>query len=184
MSELQLVSDIVLWLLMFTIVIAILTWPRKGVINEKKLALQNYGLPTNDLFPSFEGLYSINGRERWSLSETGVISLFTSAGCDACNGLYPIISKFSQDRNITIHLFIEGSDEQIQQKIAENDIKVPVFKLNDLIQTHVKVTIFPFGYYLSKDGVVYSKGGVQNEEHLDLLIKEGSYFEHMYSAVS
>jgi thiol-disulfide isomerase/thioredoxin len=152
---------------------------------EQVLQLQSYGLPVKDQFPELQ-IRSMNNRWLREELDSGkpAIMLFTSAGCSVCNAIYPVVSGFAENHDVNLLLFVEGNTDAITTKITEHAIRVPVFHADQETLTHTKVNIFPFAYYVSRDGTICAKGGIPTGEMLDLLLFEGSYMERMLSEAS
>ncbi|MNS39693.1 Methylamine utilization protein MauD [compost metagenome] len=185
MTVIQVISQSVLWILVLALVVGFVTLPRANN-PKRRLALQNYGLPVQDYFPYLD-TRTVDGKYEWIKDNRfgrSTIVLFTSAGCKACNGLYPIISHYASSKNIDILLFIDGTLEEVHQKITTNNIQLSVFKMSEDLQSLAKVTFYPFAYYVSADGIIFGKGGVQTPEDLDLLLDEATYLESRLSPAS
>jgi len=178
MSGTLMISQIVQWVLLLLLTVAFLTF-RSQKEEKKSLAWQSYGLSLMEKFPELENEFISNGKNVHFNEPVDSIVLFTSATCSACNGLYPIISDFSQKYNVEIKLYIQGDTALIQEKINTHQLVVPVLHLNiDLLQ-QAKIPGIPYAYYLSTSGVIYNKGGVNHEDHLKLLLHDGRKQEKM-----
>ena len=178
------ISHCVLWSVVVLLALSFLNSPAMRT-REKVLHLQNHGLPVRDSFPELS-VRSVHDRPLREVIDPGkpAILLFTSAGCKACNALYPSITGFAESHDVNVLLFVEGSADAIQKKITEHAIRVPVFPADQTSLSHAKVNVFPFGYYVSRDGTIYAKGGVPSSEELELLLFEGSYMERLFSEAS
>lgn len=178
------ISHCVLWSVVVLLVLNDSTSPTTKP-KEKVLHMQSYGLPVHDHFPDLS-IRSVRDRPLKEELDSAkpVIMLFTSAGCGACNKLYPAITGFAENHNVNVLLFIEGTPDAIQQKITRHAIRVPVFQADQESLARAKVNLFPFGYYVSHDGTIYAKGGVPTREELELLLFEGTRMERLYSEAS
>lgn len=178
------ISQIVLWVLVLVLSVAFLTSRMQQQKKVKQLAMQGFGLSLMDEFPAFEAA-SIQGDD-WKASREnkGSILLFTSATCQSCQGVYPIVSEYAQKNDISIVLYVEGDPELIRKKVEEYNIQVPVYHFTpDLIEI-TKIPAFPYAYYVSSLGIVFNKGGTQKEEELDMLLYDGRHMENVMGKVS
>lgn len=177
----SLISQLVLWLLVLVLSAAFLTSRMQPQKKNTQLVMQGYGLPLRDRFPVIEAS-QIQAQEWKPPNEVkGLILLFTSATCQSCQGVYPIITEYARKNDVGIVLYMEGSLELIHKKIEEYNIQVPVFHFTgDLIKV-TKVPAFPYAYYVSLSGIIYNKGGTQKEEEFDILLQEGRHLENVMS---
>lgn len=63
-----------------------------------------------------------------------------------------------------------GTEETVREQIGRTDVTVPVMALPIEELETVQTKIFPFAYFLSREGRVLAKGVTNAKEHLDALI--------------
>lgn len=177
MNDPQLIAQIVLWLLVLALTAAFFTSHGQQK-NDKRLVMQKFGLPLMEAFPDFQAAPIQGGDWRESNEQKGNILLFTSATCESCQGIYPIVTEYAKRNDVSIALYMDGDPELIRKKIDENNVQVPVYHFTPDLFPISKVPAFPYAYYLSPSGIVFNKGGTQKEEDLDLLLNEGRYMEN------
>lgn len=179
MPEAEFIAQIMLWAVVLLLVVGYLNMPKTGT-RKRTLDLQNHGLALQDRLPALE-VRSIRDRSLAEDLNSGQASilLYTSAACQACNGLYPVLSEYADRLGVAIILFISGDSDAIDRKIKEYDIRVPVYPTDEVTLARSKITLFPFGYYVSRNGSICAKGGLPQPNDLDLLFAEGSYAEAM-----
>lgn len=169
------VSHIILWILV--LMLTALSIQRKTQKTEmpmpKPMMLfqSEHGAALGERFPIT--VFRSLDQEEIRIQEDGkhTILLITSPLCSACKELYPAIMPFVQKygsayRVITIML---DDAEQTKSLVLSHRITSPVVFLNkdELDKTETK--LYPFGYLLSPEGTVLSKGIVGNADQLELL---------------
>lgn len=172
----------------FNIVFSLLVLSMLGVLmtgrKEEKvvLPLQGYGISLRGEMPIIQAP-KIRGSDFQELISNGrpTIVMNTSIGCSACDGVYPIISGFSKENDVNIALFVDGSIEDIEKKVSDNDITASVFQATDMVKATLQIRMFPFSYYTGIDGVIYSKGAVAGYPQLTLLYENGIQTEKVLS---
>ncbi|AGA59342.1 hypothetical protein Theco_3290 [Thermobacillus composti KWC4] len=177
MINAELVSHITLWIVVLLLVVGYMHMPQPWK-RKNRLDLQNFGLPLQQKLPMLD-IQSFNGdsiRDKTGTGKPSVL-LFTSVGCQACNGLYPLLNAYADRKDVNLLLFVEGSITAIEHKIREHDIRIPIFHLEDDTLDRLNVTIFPFAYYLSGAGIISAKGGIPDADALELLLIEGLHAE-------
>jgi hypothetical protein len=124
------------------------------------------GIPVEGQIP----VTQVNGVELFKQSKSRTLLLFTAIGCKSCNGLYPILKTLTQKYPDThIVVFMRGNQKDIDEKIQEHLINVPVVQLEDEFIEQAKIQSFPFAYILGSDNKVLGKAVITLPEHLDEL---------------
>jgi|GEM_PF-929401 hypothetical protein len=175
MDHAELVSHITLWIVVLLLVFAYMQLPQPWK-RKNRLDLQDFGLPLRQPMPELD-IRSITGESIMDLIRPGVstVLLFTSVGCQACNGLYPLLNTYAEREDVNFLLFVEGDETAIKNKTREHKFTFPVFQLNDDLMTRLQVSAFPFGYYVTGTGLIAAKGGIPDADALELLLSEGFY---------
>lgn len=137
-----------------------------------ELIHSEFGAPLGEPFPisRFESI----GGEMVDVREPSgrnTLLLVTAPSCGACKSLYPLINPFIQKHGAEYQLvsLMFGEQEDIDPIARSFDLKHPIISLTPELLEATYTDRFPFGYLLSPDGVVVSKGAIQNEIDLELL---------------
>jgi len=137
----------------------------------KTLMKQDHGLTHGSLFPK-QYWKEIEGIAPQSITHKGVVILVTSAKCGACQSVYPQIPLFQkQFPQYQVILLMEGESEIIEQAKEKYEIIVPVVPMTvEALKKELETSMFPFGYHVSSEGQVVSKGLIFGMEQLKPLI--------------
>jgi methylamine dehydrogenase accessory protein MauD len=138
----------------------------------KTLAESNSGIPKGEIYPIVK-FNDISGRDLLiNPSKKATILLFTSAHCDVCKKVYPLIEavnkRYSQLNLVLLMLATNEEAERIIDEFNINNVGISLMKEEDLQKNGVPG--FPFCYLLAPNGEIRSKGIVNNLEHFDILI--------------
>lgn len=171
----QFIANCILWLLVITLALSMLRIRNKVYMpfKLKELMFSDFGATLDELFPVSQ-FRTIEG-EQISINQNDgkqTIILVTSPTCGTCKTLYPIINPFFRnngDRYSFISLMY-GDLQEIREIAQTYNLAVPIVQLeNELSLESIKTDRFPFGYLLSSEGKVISKGLITNEEQFNLL---------------
>lgn len=171
----QIIANSVLWILVITIAVSLLRLRNKVYIPFKRneLLFSDFGAPLGRPFPVTR-FQSISGGQSAIHNHFGkkTVIIITSPTCGTCQTLYPLFNSFIQN-NCDQYEFISMmyGDLQEVKAISQNyKLLVPVVQLeNEEDLKAIKTDRFPFGYLLSPEGKVISKGLVTNEEQFNIL---------------
>lgn len=161
-----LVSNLILWcLVIFMYYLFINKIKSSGQLTKhnKGISESDHGIDKGVDFPIMEFI-SFEGNKIKVPGEGDGLVIITSAACLPCNSVYQSLPKFLKKYPHTrVILFMIGVKEQINQKVAENNIQVPVCPIHpndlDILQTR----IFPFGYRINSLGKVICKGLINTD---------------------
>ncbi|ADU31016.1 TlpA family protein disulfide reductase [Evansella cellulosilytica] len=185
MIDIFIISHFVLWTLLIVVSIALIILfktvqnlkmaEKRNLVNEEEfLPRRDSGLPVGDLFPKLE-IQTLENKTI-NINQKGVLGsivIFSSTTCSVCDEVYPDLTSFSKmNPELPVFLFSEGEKNELDKKIKDFEIDVPIHLItnDDLIKT--KTNVFPFAYFLSPEGYVLSKGVINNAQgDLNILIK-------------
>ncbi|MBD3919942.1 hypothetical protein H8B09_14355 [Paenibacillus sp. PR3] len=164
----------VLWILVITLAISVLRIRNQVYMPQKltELLFADNGAPLGHEFP-VTYFNTIIGEQAGTRDQDGkkTILLITSPTCSACKALYPLITPFIQRHGDQYRLISLMYGELHEIEIIRNsyNFNYPIVRITDEDLNAIQTKRFPFGYLLSPDGKVVSKGLVTNEEQFNLL---------------
>lgn len=169
-------SYFLIWALVLFMSAFVITLSKKS---KRILPANHTGLPIGSAFPEFDTLsvlkkkpFKIENPER-----KATIVLFSSQLCPVCQTIYPLLPATEGRFKINTMVFMEperpGDTVGIINKMHDASIAAPVYELTEAIRNEVKLEAFPFAFYLSRDGIVLSKGVVLKFDDFGLLINQG-----------
>ncbi|MDQ0115494.1 hypothetical protein [Paenibacillus harenae] len=168
------IADIVLWGLVITVAVSVLRLRNKVYMPHefKELIHAESGAPLNKEFP-VQQFETIEGKQTTvrDLSRKKTILLITSPSCSVCKSVYPLINPFMEeygDQYQIISLML-GELQEIEQVIGTYNLTNPIVRLTPEDLIAIQTNRFPFGYLLTPEGIIISKGSIQSMEHLNLL---------------
>lgn len=169
-------SYFILWAIVISMALFVISLSRKP---KRILPASQTGLPTGEMFPEFK-LSSIQHNipfRNKNPNHKAMVVLFTSQLCPICQTIYPLLTQVEKKHDIKTVVFMEpqhhGDITGITNIIKEKNIEAPVYELTEEIKNEVKLGAFPFAYFLSKDGIILSKGVVLQFDDFGLLINQG-----------
>lgn len=125
---------------------------------QSNFMLKNKGLSIGEKFPD---VIETDNSEN-------VIILFLSSTCLTCMDLFPKLNELSR-KNKNLFLYFKGEDKEIEEIVAQNKLKSPIthYDMKDKDKDKYKVSLFPYYYYLSKEGIILSANIINNLEELE-----------------
>lgn len=170
----QSIANIVMYVLVITIAVSVLRMRNKMyMINRRKeLVGSDYGASLGEVFPKTE-FSTIDGDPISLIDSTNksTVLLVTSPGCESCKSLYPHIYPFLQkhgDKYRVISVMF-GDIHNIEPLRKTHNLTNPIISVTFEGLKEIKTDRFPFGYLLSPEGNVISRGSVRDGEELELL---------------
>lgn len=148
------------------------------VINDLFLPLSDYGLEQGELFPVLQ-FTEVSGKviNLTERNSRGLIIVFLSVNCKICESVYQGLKLFSERHPYyDLTIFMESpTPEEVIQKAKTLQIKHPIYHLTEADLTITRTRKFPFAYYISPEGIVMSKGVINDGlRDLDILLKIGA----------
>jgi len=169
----QNIANIVMYVLVITIAVSVFRMRNRVymVQKPKEPVGSDYGAPIGEVFPKTE-FTTIDGVPI-SLIDTRkyTVVFITSPSCDVCKTLYPLITpfinKFGDEYQVVSLMF--GDRKEIES--LQNTIQLinPIIQISSEDLKEIKTERFPFGYILSSDGKVTSRGLVWDQKSLEML---------------
>lgn len=170
----QNIANSILWVLVITLAISVLRLRNKIYTPFKltELMYSEFGAPLDKEFPVMQ-FNTISGGQALAsdLSGKKTILLVTSPSCGACKQLYPLMNPFMQkfgDQYRMISIMV-GELKEVELFAKVHELSIPIVQLAHEHLETILTDRLPFGYLLSSEGKVISKGLVTSEEHLNLL---------------
>ena len=187
MQEVLLVSQVILWVTLLGLAVAIFALARQiGVLHERIAPLgarmMDQAVDVGQTAPTLEvqdlngGKLRVGGRR-----EDGKIQLllFVSPTCPMCNKLLQAAKSFARRERRELELLLVGDGERAEQERFVRDQKIEAFPylLSPLIGMTFQVGKLPYAVLIDEEGVVRAKGLVNSREHLEslLIAKETGY---------
>ncbi|WP_410771419.1 hypothetical protein [Fontibacillus sp. BL9] len=131
--------------------------------NQGTISESDHGIDRGRDFPIMEFISNEGNKTKVS-GEGESLVIITSASCLPCNSVYRSLPKFTKKHPDTrVVLFMIGLIEQINQKIIEENIQLPVCPVHPKDLDILETRIFPFGYRLNGAGKVVCKGLVNTD---------------------
>lgn len=167
------IANIIMYLLVITIALSMFRMRNKVYMIQKKKELlgSDYGAPLGEVFPKTE-FTTIDGEEISLIdSPKHTVLLVTSPGCDACKSLYPHINPFLQkhSKNYQVVSIMYGDIHNIDPLRKTHNLTNPIISVSYEGLKEIKTDRFPYGYLLSPEGKVISRGSVRDDEELEIL---------------
>lgn len=139
---------------------------------KRTLAESNSGFPKGQIYP-IKSYYDLTGKEiKINSSYEGTVLLFTSAHCDVCKRIYPLLEivKQSYPQINFVLMMLATNDEAISISNRFNIKRFPISLIRDEELNDLGVAGFPFSYLLAQDGKIIEKGIVNYKDHFDILL--------------
>ena len=182
MTEMLLVSNIVLWVLVIVLALVVLALARQvGILHERVApagALQpvegpGVGERTEPM--SFEDLggrpLTIGGEREDGLA---TFVLFISPTCPVCKSLVPTAKSLARKEASRMRLvFASDGDRREQHVVYAKDLAIENYPyvLSQALGMSYQVGKLPFALLIGGDGPLQSKGLVNTREHLESLVE-------------
>jgi methylamine dehydrogenase accessory protein MauD len=181
MNTFLLVSNVVLWLavlfLGFLLLgtlrsLGLLRWHLEQLEATTPNRLNRNGLKPGKKAPDFT-LPGVAGPEVALHDFAGrkVLLVFTQTGCAPCHQIMPELDRLQRGGEIQVLVVNNGEMEATRKWIGEVQAHFPV-----LVQEHFSLSkryeVFatPFGFLIDENGVIASKGIINNGQHVDLVL--------------
>jgi len=170
----QSIANIVMYVLVITIAVSVFRMRNKMymVHSRKVLFGAEMGAPISEPFPVTK--FKTIDHEEISIKDhlgRKTILLVTSLGCSVCKTLYPNIKPFSTkygDRFQVISL-MNGELPDIEALRDSHALTNPIVHMTREDLRAIKTESYPFGYLLSPEGEILTKGFVKDNEDLEIM---------------
>lgn len=182
MSELLVVSNIILWVIVIALTLVVLALARQvGVLHERVApagALQPTSGPKIGELTEVMTLADINGQTVVvggpSSAGMNLLVMFISPTCPVCKSLVPTAKSLAATERSRLRLvFASDGDNLAQHQAYARDLKLEKYPyvLSEKLGRAFEVSKLPFAVLIGVDGTLQSKGLVNTREHLESLIE-------------
>ena len=182
MLEALLVSNIVLWILVFVLSLLVLALSRQVGILHERVAPAGALMPTNgpkvgelteeiSLKSIHDQVLTIGGASTGNLAS---FILFISPTCPVCKSLVPTAKSLVTSESHRMQLlFASDGDtlEQHQRYAKDLDLGNYPYVLSEALGRAFEVNKLPFAVLIDADGILKGKGLVNTREHMESLIE-------------
>ena len=182
MTEMLLISNIVLWVLVIVLALVVLALARQvGVLHERVApagALQpTEGPKVGELtrrmqLESLDGKpVTIGGADAEGLA---TLVLFISPTCPVCKSLVPTAKSLARKESSRMRLMFASDGDKPEQHVAyarDLDLGNYPYVLSQALGMSYHVSKLPFALLIDADGTLQSKGLVNTREHLESLVE-------------
>jgi methylamine dehydrogenase accessory protein MauD len=182
MTEMLLVSNIVLWILVVVLAIVVLALARQvGILHERVApagALQpTEGPKVGELTEPLQ-LEDLNGKSVTigGADAGGFVTfiLFISPTCPVCKSLVPTAKSLARKESARMRLLFASDGDKREQHVAyAKDLQLDEYPyvLSQSLGMAYHVSKLPFALLIGADGSLQSKGLVNTREHLESLVE-------------
>ena len=182
MSEAMLVSNVLLWALVIVLALVVLALARQVGILHERVAPAGALMPTNGpkvgelteaiSMSDLQGnAVTIGGA---GAGEFATLVMFISPTCPVCKSLVPTAKSLAAtERNRLNLVFASDGDKPEQHEAYARDLDLDKYPyvLSQELGLKYQVSKLPFAVLIGGDGILQSKGLVNNREHLESLIE-------------
>ena len=182
MTEMLLVSNIVLWVLVVVLALVVLALARQvGILHERVApagALQpTEGPKVGELTEAMQ-LEDLNGNPVTvgGVDDGGLATfvLFISPTCPVCKSLVPTAKSLAKKESARMRLLFASDGDKREQHLAyAQDLQLDDYPyvLSQEFGMAYHVSKLPFALLIGADGSLQSKGLVNTREHLESLVE-------------
>jgi methylamine dehydrogenase accessory protein MauD len=171
------ISQALLWLLMFAVIIALWALARQvGVLYERVAPMgaliTDAGPKLGEAAPQFE-LPALNGTRVaiGGIRAQSQLLFFLSPTCPVCKKLLPILKSASQAERSWLQVLLASDGEATQHLAFYSDAKLnefPYILSSELGMTY-RVSRLPYAVLIDERGMLRAKGMINNREQLESL---------------
>ena len=182
MTEMLLISNIVLWLLVIVLALVVLALARQvGILHERvapagalqpiegpKVGEMTEAMRLEDLAGN---PVTVGGTDAEGLA---TLVLFISPTCPVCNSLVPTAKSLARKETARMRLVFASDGDRHEQHVAyANDLRLDEhpYVLSQTLGMTYHVSKLPFALLIGADGSLQSKGLVNTREHLESLVE-------------
>jgi methylamine dehydrogenase accessory protein MauD len=104
--------------------------------------------------------------------DDNLLIYFLSPGCPVCKSLLPVVQEIEkQESGVAVRYASDGETASTHEQYAtEHGIPVSNYLLSRELGVSLGVNKLPFAALINRDGVLRSRGLVNNREHLESLL--------------
>jgi len=182
MTEMLLISNVVLWILVIVLAVVVLALARQvGILHERVApagALQpTEGPKVGELTHAVQledldgGSVAVGGPDADGLV---TLILFISPTCPVCRSLVPTAKSLARKESSRMRLVFASDGGRRDEHIAyarDLDLGTYPYLLSEQLGMTFHVSKLPFAVLIGADGSLQSKGLVNTREHLESLVE-------------
>ncbi|MGQ0619592.1 MAG: thioredoxin-like domain-containing protein [Panacagrimonas sp.] len=179
MNEALIVSQVILWVVVLALGIAVLALARQvGVLYERvapagALAM-NASLKVGSRVPTMR-VQTLAGTslEVGAASERARLMFFLSPDCPVCKKLLPVLRSVARDERKAVELILASDGEIAEHRefVRKEHLEPYSYVLSETLGRTFGVSKLPYAVLLKEDGTIASFGIVNSREHLESLIE-------------
>lgn len=182
MTEMLLVSNVVLWVLVIVLALVVVALARQvGILHERVApagALQPIEGPKVGELTEAMQLEDLNGNAVTigGVHAGGLVTfvLFISPTCPVCKSLVPTAKSLAKRESARMRLLFASDGDKREQHLAyAQDLQLDDYPyvLSEALGLAYHVSKLPFALLIGADGSLQSKGLVNTREHLESLVE-------------
>lgn len=187
MSEVLVISNVILWIIVIGLLLIVLALARQVGILHERVAPAGALMPTNgpkvgeltEAMPIRDlagNMITIGGADA---DRRITLVLFVSPTCPICKSLVPTAKALAASEKVRLVFASDGDDlAQHQTYAADLGLNEHAYVVSEALGMHYQVSKLPFALLIGADGSLKSKGLVNSREHLE------SLFEAMESGIA
>jgi len=180
MDNLLLVSNFLLWLLVFGLALIVVALARQiGVLYERVAPagalMVNTRLETGAVAPKLD-VKDINTGQNLTIGgghDRSQLLFFLSPTCPVCKTLLPMLKSISsaESKWLDVIYASDGEEKDHREFIQRNALTDATYVSSELLGQHYGVAKLPFAVLIDEHGVVASLGLVNSREHFESLFE-------------
>ena len=182
METALLVSNILLWVCVLSLVVMVLALLRQiGVLYERVAPagalMINRQIKVGEAAPELELLEMNTGRRMLVGGKEAKghsrLLFFLDANCPVCKTLLPMVKSARRSEKHWLDVILAGDGDEVTQKkfIRSHDLQSFDFINSTLLGTSYGVSKLPYAVLIDGEGLVRSLGIVNSREHLESLFE-------------
>ena len=177
MNEALMVSNVLLWIAVLVLLVAVIALSRQiGILYERVAPMgalvMDTGPKPGDLAPTFELDALGGGRVRLGgVQERSTLIFFLSPTCPVCKKLLPILKSIARDEAAWLRLVFasDGETDEHRAFVERVGLQAYPYLLSAELGMAFRVGKLPYAVLLDEHGTVRAKGLVNSREQLESL---------------
>jgi len=182
MTEMLLISNIVLWILVIVLAVVVLALARQVGILHERVAPAGALQPTEGpKVGELTHVLQLEGLDGGSVAVGGpnadgliTLILFISPSCPVCRSLVPTAKSLARKESSRMRLVFASDGGRRDEHVAyARDLELGTYPylLSEQLGMTFHVSKLPFAVLIGADGSLQSKGLVNTREHLESLVE-------------
>lgn len=175
MTEALVVSNVILWIVVLALLLAVIALARQlGIVYERIAPMGaltlDAGPAVGDAAPQMS-LRTIDGRavELGAPARKAMLLFFLSPTCPVCKKLLPIVRSVQQSEGVDVMLASDGDPAEHQAFVAREKLGAHPYVLSRDLGLAFRVGKLPYAVLVDEQGVVRAKGLVNSREQIESL---------------